>query len=253
MSESTSRITTVHVPVALYSLRVESPVALGIIALAWSFDKTGGLRASNNTLAGVFYMHRQNIIRVVNKLRDDGMVNVEKVVNGRVIKVTAEIRRLLGSLQLETSSGLQLETTESESSLQLETRGSLKSETEVVSGRRPKPKEEKKEVKGKRTRTPSRPRGRKPFTPPEAKAVNAYAAELGYGNFSEPNKGAEFVAYYAERDWKDSKGKPVKNWKAKLRNVWLSKLKKPERGDFYWLPSEEELDEILAQCEGAAA
>ncbi|HRS12978.1 MAG TPA: hypothetical protein P5068_17660 [Sedimentisphaerales bacterium] len=99
-------------------------------------------------------------------------------------------------------------------------------------------------------RTPSAPKARepKPFAPPTAKEVNAYAAELGYHNFSEPNKGAEFVAYYEERGWKDSNGRQVKNWKGKLRSVWLSRMKKPERGDFYWLPTEEAVDEIYAQC-----
>jgi len=99
----------------------------------------------------------------------------------------------------------------------------------------------------------SRPGGRKSFVPPTAKEVNAYAAELGYNNFSEPNKGAEFVGYYEERGWQDSHGRPVRNWKAKLRSVWLSKMKKPQRGDFYWLPTEEQVDEIYAQCAEVSA
>ena len=99
----------------------------------------------------------------------------------------------------------------------------------------------------------SRPRGKKTFTRPTAKEVNAYAAELGYNNFAEPNKGAEFVAFYEERGWKDSNGRPVKDWKAKLRSVWLSKMKKPQRGDYYWLPTEEQVDEIYAQCAEVSA
>ena len=99
----------------------------------------------------------------------------------------------------------------------------------------------------------SRPGGRKSFVPPTAKEVNAYAAELGYNNFSEPNKGAEFVGYYEERGWQDSHGRPVRNWKAKLRSVWLSKMKKPERGDFYWLPTEEQVDEIYSRCAEVSA
>jgi len=99
----------------------------------------------------------------------------------------------------------------------------------------------------------SRPRGRKPFVPPTAKEVNAYAAELGYNNFAELNRGEEFVAYYEQRGWKDSNGRPVKDWKAKLRSVWLSKMKKPQRGDYYWLPTEEQVDEIYAQCAEVSA
>ena len=99
----------------------------------------------------------------------------------------------------------------------------------------------------------SRPGGRKSFVPPTAKEVNAYAAELGYNNFAELNRGEEFVAYYEQRGWKDSNGRPVKDWKAKLRSVWLSKMKKPQRGDYYWLPTEEQVDEIYAQCAEVSA
>ncbi len=119
----------------------------------------------------------------------------------------------------------------------------------------PKAQEEAEEDKeeSRKKKPASRPRGRKPFAPPTAKEVNAYAFELGYNNFAEPNKGAEFVAFYEERGWKDSNGRPVKDWKAKLRSVWLSKMKKPQRGDYYWLPTEEQLDEIYAQCAEVSA
>ncbi len=106
-------------------------------------------------------------------------------------------------------------------------------------------------VQGKGTRKSKR--DIRTFTPPTAKEVNAYAAELGYNNFAEPNKGAEFVAYYEQRGWKDSSGRRVKDWKAKLRSVWLSKMKKPERGDFYWLPTEEQVDEIYSRCAEVSA
>jgi hypothetical protein len=102
--------------------------------------------------------------------------------------------------------------------------------------------EEKEESRKKKPA--SRPRGRKPFTPPTVEQVRDYAESLGYPNFD----AKRFIEYYAERDWLDSKSQPVRDWKAKLRNVWLKDLKKPQRGDPDWLPTEEEADAIYAEC-----
>jgi len=86
----------------------------------------------------------------------------------------------------------------------------------------------------------------KRFIPPTPREVEGYAEVLGYTNFHD---GEAFVAYYAERGWRDSKGQAVRDWKAKLRAVWLKDLKKPQRGDYEWLPTEQELDAILAEAE----
>jgi len=86
---------------------------------------------------------------------------------------------------------------------------------------------------------------RKKFTPPTPQEVNDYAESLGYTNF---HKGETFVNTYAPRGWRDTKGRPVKDWQSKLRAVWLKDLKKPERGDPDWLPTEAELEAIYAQC-----
>jgi len=204
MTEREGGITAVHIPIAMYGLGIDSPVALGVVALAWSFDASGGLRASNNTLAHVFSVHRQNFIRVVSKLTDDGLVEVEKLPNGRVITVAAKVRRLMGSLKSET--------TESESSLKSETTSSLKSETKVVSSRRPKLKEVKGKVRGARSAT----RGKKPFTPPTATEVADYADSLGHTIFD----GERFVRYYEDLSWHHKRGGPVRDWRQTVRS-WI--------------------------------
>ncbi len=101
------------------------------------------------------------------------------------------------------------------------------------------------EEESRKKKPASRPRGRKPFTPPTPREVEDYAESLGYTNF---HNGQVFVDYYAPRGWRDMKGQPVRDWKAKLRNVWLKDLKKPQRGDSDWLPTEEEADAIYAEC-----
>ena len=56
------------------------------------------------------------------------------------------------------------------------------------------------------------------FIPPSLQDVVAYVTEKGY-----PEKLGEHVfCYYNEAGWKDSKGKPVKNWKQKIIGNWLS-------------------------------
>ena len=50
------------------------------------------------------------------------------------------------------------------------------------------------------------------YKAPEEKEVAEYAMELGY--YFDAKK---FIEYYAERGWKDAKGRVVKNWKSKVR------------------------------------
>ena len=85
----------------------------------------------------------------------------------------------------------------------------------------------------------------KTFTPPTSREVEEYAESLGYTNF---HKGQAFIDCYAPRGWRDTKGRPVRDWKAKLRNVRLKDLKKPQRGDPDWLPTEEEANAIYEEC-----
>jgi len=85
----------------------------------------------------------------------------------------------------------------------------------------------------------------KKFTPPTHRQVEGYAWELGFTNF---HRGDEFGECYAPRRWRDTNGRPVKDWRAKLRAVWLKDLRKPQRGDFDWLPTLEELEKIDAEC-----
>lgn len=62
------------------------------------------------------------------------------------------------------------------------------------------------------------------FVPPTLEEVRAYCFERGSN--VDPQK---FFDYYEEGEWKDSKGKPVKNWKQKLitweRNSYSEKSK----------------------------
>jgi hypothetical protein len=58
------------------------------------------------------------------------------------------------------------------------------------------------------------------FVPPTAEQATAFAVSMGY-----MVDGQEFVDYYANNNWKNSRGKPVKDWKSTLRNVWC----RPER------------------------
>lgn len=52
---------------------------------------------------------------------------------------------------------------------------------------------------------------KKRFVPPKLDDINAYIAEKGL-----IVNGQVFLDYFTAGDWKDSEGKPVKNWKQKL-------------------------------------
>lgn len=52
------------------------------------------------------------------------------------------------------------------------------------------------------------------FTPPTLEEVRAYVREKGYNLDVE-----KFHRYYTESNWRDARGKQVKNWKLKLM-VW---------------------------------
>ena len=56
------------------------------------------------------------------------------------------------------------------------------------------------------------------FEPPTAEEVMEYAAKMGYEYYRDRTKAEHFIAYYGERDWLKSNGKPVGNWKNTLRN-----------------------------------
>jgi hypothetical protein len=53
------------------------------------------------------------------------------------------------------------------------------------------------------------------FTPPQIEEVKLFFEENGFVN------GERAWNYYNDADWKDSTGKPVKNWKQKMRGVWF--------------------------------
>ena len=59
--------------------------------------------------------------------------------------------------------------------------------------------------------------------PPTPEQVSEYALQMGY-----LIDGKEFVDYYQNLDWKDTRGKKVHNWKTKVRQVWCKKDRKIE-------------------------
>ncbi len=61
------------------------------------------------------------------------------------------------------------------------------------------------------------------FTPPTLEEVRAYVKEKNYNLDVE-----KFHRYYTESNWRDARGKQVKNWKLKLM-VW----DKPKHSNFY--------------------
>jgi len=54
------------------------------------------------------------------------------------------------------------------------------------------------------------------FVPPTKEEVASYCISKGFRINVE-----EYLKYYTERDWKDSRNKYVKDWKGKLRKVWF--------------------------------
>jgi hypothetical protein len=70
------------------------------------------------------------------------------------------------------------------------------------------------------------------FIAPTIQEVIAYFEANGY-----PSTHATHVFnYYADANWKDSKGQPVRNWKQKMRGVWFDdkyKTQKPTTNTTY--------------------
>lgn len=68
-----------------------------------------------------------------------------------------------------------------------------------------------KEIKGKEIKES------KGFNPPSADDVVSYFREKGY----KEDVARKAHEYYDTAGWKDSEGKPVKNWKQKMISVWM--------------------------------
>ena len=69
------------------------------------------------------------------------------------------------------------------------------------------------------------------FKKPDLKNVMDYFVANGY----KPDIGAKAFSYYETSGWKDSKGKPVKNWKQKMIGVWFKPENKiPPAEDKNW-------------------
>lgn len=75
------------------------------------------------------------------------------------------------------------------------------------------------------TKDVTKRRKRKPFKKPTIKEVRQYFKDNGYKEDS-----GEFAwNYYNDADWFDSFGKPVLNWKQKMRSVWFKEENKEIR------------------------
>ena len=78
------------------------------------------------------------------------------------------------------------------------------------------------------------------FTPPTPQEVFAYAYSNGY--LIEPER---FIDFYEANNWKDSRDKPIKNWKLKMRMNWFRNARKLEpvegapEGYEYWYATQD--------------
>jgi len=64
------------------------------------------------------------------------------------------------------------------------------------------------------------------FKPPTEAQVADYAAGLGLTD--PPAVARRFIACYAPA-WRDTFGRPVRNWKLKFRQVWAVRRQRPKR------------------------
>lgn len=67
---------------------------------------------------------------------------------------------------------------------------------------------------------------RKPFSPPTPSEVESFFTENGYT--AEAARRA--FDYYTDANWHDAEGKPVLNWKQKMRGVWFKPEHKQSSG-----------------------
>lgn len=85
------------------------------------------------------------------------------------------------------------------------------------------------ENRDKGLETEDKARNEKGFIPPTPEEVRQYFSDKGYSEEA-ANKAYD---YYSAGNWKDSKGKRVKNWKQKMIAVWFKaeNLKTIENGN----------------------
>lgn len=90
------------------------------------------------------------------------------------------------------------------------------------------------------------PKQQKNFIPPTIEDIDIYVQE---NSLNVDTK--KFFKYYTSSEWKDNKGKKVKNWKLKLITWDTSKDNKPKQQDISTMPLEQikDLDERMAEAE----
>lgn len=72
--------------------------------------------------------------------------------------------------------------------------------------------------------------GGKKFTPPTPEEIKRYCTERN--NCVDAQR---FFDYYNAGKWKDSSGKPIKNWKQKMIAAWENKNSKNENSDAFYM------------------
>ena len=84
------------------------------------------------------------------------------------------------------------------------------------------------------------------FTPPKREEILNYVTEHKLCVDIE-----KFIKYYTASNWRDNKGKQVKNWKLKLITWDTSKEVKPKQQDLSTIPLDKikDLDERMAEAE----
>lgn len=94
-----------------------------------------------------------------------------------------------------------------------------------------------------------------PSFPPTVEEVRAYAEGIGYASLD----AARFCDYYAANGWRVGQT-PMRDWRAAVRN-WQRRdaegngkpRREPQRGDFEWTPTLEDLADIEGQEQEGAA
>lgn len=212
-----SPVTFIRTPIGLYALSIKSPAELGILSLTVSFGKKG-LRMSNNKLAALLHVDRRSIIRVINRLKDNGfLVDRTKGKKRRLIaskKVMEAVEKVVTGMSLPELPG----------SDQSVTSASDRDVTQIVTDLSPII--EGTEDKKKRTHS-SLPHGepkKRRFTQPTPEMVTRYAESIGYCL-----NGQRFVDHYESVGWKVGRN-PMKDWQAVVR-TWKQRDEEKIRQD----------------------
>jgi len=83
----------------------------------------------------------------------------------------------------------------------------------------------------------------KKFIPPTKEEVERFAVDNGFPAWL----GLRAWTHYEDGDWHDTNGKPVKNWKQKVRTVWFNNYEDEHNGRNEKLSKSDAPTDILAK------